>query len=331
MQRLATICVGNPEDVPKVRSRLIELGLWLNELGGSSMSAFEVSGVSGRINVQDIREIPGISEVLTQRDITPLLSKLSGKPVRLMESCTLGSDLPPVLFAGPCSVESEGMLDEIGAAVATAGGKFLRGGAYKPRTSPYSFHGVGEKGLHWLRAVAEKYKLGVVTEVLSEDDVAVVGAYADLIQVGSRNMQNFALLKKVGALGKSVLLKRGMASNLEEWKLGAEHLLFDGAKDVVFCERGIRGFTETTRNLLDLQAVADLSLAQGFPVMVDPSHASGRRDLILPMTMASLASGAHAIMVEVHPCPAKAKSDGPQALGLSELVELGAAMGCLSS
>jgi 3-deoxy-7-phosphoheptulonate synthase len=225
----------------------------------------------------------------------------------------------PIWMCGPCSVESEGHARDVAAGVAALGAAFLRGGAFKPRTSPYAFQGVGPAGLAWLRRAADAHGLKVVTEALGEADVPAVAEHADMIQVGSRNMHNYALLKAIGRTGRPVLLKRGMAATVEEWLLSGEYLLLSGASGVVFCERGIRSFDPATRNLLDLGAVALLSHALRLPVVVDPSHAAGRRDLILPMARAALAAGAAGVMIETHDDPARALSDGPQALRLAEL------------
>jgi len=226
------------------------------------------------------------------------------------------------LMAGPCSVESEEQIFEMAARLATAGASFLRGGAYKPRTSPYAFQGHGSEALTWMRRAADAHGLRVVTEALSESDAGNVAWHADLVQIGSRNMQNYALLKAVGRTGKPVLLKRAMSATIEEWLLAGEYLLVHGASGVVFCERGIRGFDTETRNLLDLGAVALLSHVHHVPVIVDPSHATGRRDLIAPLARAALAAGAAGLMIETHDDPGKALSDGPQALRSEELAHL---------
>ncbi|HIA01992.1 MAG TPA: 3-deoxy-7-phosphoheptulonate synthase, partial [Myxococcales bacterium] len=235
---------------------------------------------------------------------------------------SIGHGHSPVLMAGPCSVESEAGIFEAAAMIQKAHGKLLRGGAFKPRSSPYSFAGHGRRALDWLHAAATAHELGVVTEVMNPHDVDAVCQVADLIQIGSRNMQNYSLLHAVGRAGKVVLLKRGVAATIEEWLMAGEHLLNAGAKSVVFCERGIRSFGTETRNLLDLSAVALLSQVYGLPVIVDPSHAVGRRDLIQPMAAAALAAGAHGLLVESHPAPGKALSDGPQALPENELNQL---------
>jgi 3-deoxy-7-phosphoheptulonate synthase len=225
-------------------------------------------------------------------------------------------------MAGPCSVESPEQLDEIARPLAALGVQFLRGGAFKPRTSPYSFQGHGAKALEWLRTVADRCRLKVVTEALAAEHVDAVAAVADLIQIGSRNMHNYALLRSIAKAGKPVLLKRGIAATLEEWLLAGEYCLLNGAAAVIFCERGIRGFDPTTRNLLDFGTVALLAAVHRQPVIVDPSHGAGRRDLILPLSRAALAAGASGLLLEIHAHPEDALSDGPQALLPDELAHL---------
>ncbi len=224
-----------------------------------------------------------------------------------------------LIIAGPCAIESEARIHALATALARAGVTVLRGGAYKPRTSPYAFHGHGADALRWLGDAARAAGLESVTEVLSERDVDEVAAVASMLQIGSRNMQNFALLRAVGAAERPVLLKRGASATIEEWLLAAEHLLVAGAPGVVLCERGVRGFDDSTRNLLDLGAVALLARAHGLPVVVDPSHATGRRELVVPLAMAAFAAGAAGVMIEVHDDPGEALSDGPQALSIDEL------------
>ncbi|MEZ4405940.1 MAG: 3-deoxy-7-phosphoheptulonate synthase [Polyangiales bacterium] len=215
----------------------------------------------------------------------------------------------------------------IAARVAKAGAKFLRGGAFKPRTSPYAFQGHGDEGLRWLRAAGDAHGLKVVTEAMGEVEAPRVAEWCDVVQVGSRNMQNFSLLKALGRCGRPVLLKRAMSATVEEWLLAGEYLLSHGAPGVIFCERGIRGFDDATRNLLDLGAVALLSTVYGLPVVVDPSHATGRRDLVLPLARAALAAGAAGVMIETHDDPGRALSDGPQALTPAELDQTLRALG----
>ena len=223
-----------------------------------------------------------------------------------------GSNL--VVMAGPCCIESEAQLRETAIAVRKSGATVLRGGAFKPRTSPYSFQGMGEEGLKILQAVGGEVGLPTVTEILDVRDLPLVVKYADILQVGARNMQNFRLLAEIGKTDKAVLLKRGPAATIEELLMSAEYILAEGNRKVMMCERGVRGFDKATRYTLDLSAVPILQGVSHLPVVVDPSHATGRRELVTPMALAAVAAGAQAIIVEVHPCPDKAMSDGPQQL-----------------
>jgi 3-deoxy-7-phosphoheptulonate synthase len=228
----------------------------------------------------------------------------------------------PVLIAGPCSVESEAMILETATAVAEAGGDMLRGGAYKPRTSPYDFQGLGVKGLRYLADARDKTGLPVVTEVLSWEEVPVVAHFADMLQIGARNMQNFSLLRAASRSGKPILLKRGAGATIEEWLMAAEYVLAEGNPNVVLCERGIRTFERATRHTLDLNAVALVRERTHLPVIVDPSHAAGMRSLVIPLSLGSLAAGACGLIVEVHPDPDHAMSDGAQSLDLAMFEEL---------
>ena len=228
-----------------------------------------------------------------------------------------GEHHPVVLVAGPCSVENEAMIVKTARRVKAAGAKFLRGGAYKPRTSPYSFQGHGESALGWLAAAREATGLGLITEVMDTADVNKVVEVADILQIGARNMQNFSLLKKVGAQDKPVLLKRGMSATIDEWLMAAEYLLAAGNPNVILCERGIRTFDKQyTRNTLDLSAVPVLRSLTHLPIMIDPSHGTGKAGYVPAMAMAALAAGTDSLIIEVHPNPAKALSDGPQSLTL---------------
>jgi len=218
------------------------------------------------------------------------------------------------VIAGPCAVEDRDLLFEIARKVKAAGAQLLRGGAFKPRTSPYSFQGLGEEGLELLREVSQEVGLPVVTEVLDTRDVELVATYADMLQIGARNMQNFRLLEEAGQTGKPILLKRGMSATVKDWLLAAEYILRTGNSQVVLCERGIRTFDNSCRFTLDLAAVPNVQYESHLPVIVDPSHASGKWRLIEPLSRAAVAVGAHGIMVEVHSCPERALCDGEQAL-----------------
>lgn len=236
-----------------------------------------------------------------------------------------------VLCAGPCAVESQAQIETTAAAVAAAGATVLRGGAFKPRTSPYAFQGLGRQGLEWLRAAADRYRLAVVTEVLDPRHVEMVAEYADMLQIGARNMQNFALLREAGLARKPVLLKRGFSATVDEWLMAAEYVLVEGNPNVVLCERGIRSFDRTTRNLLDLSVVPLLAELTHLPVIVDPSHGTGLARLVEPMSLAAVAAGADGLLVEVHPEPAGAASDGAQSLTLEQFARLASRLGEVSA
>jgi 3-deoxy-7-phosphoheptulonate synthase len=227
-----------------------------------------------------------------------------------------------VVMAGPCSVESESQIMETAELVAAAGARVLRGGAFKPRTSPYDFQGLELEGLKLLRKAGEATGLGIVTEVMSDSDAAMVAEYADVMQVGARNMQNFALLKALGSCGRPVLLKRGMSSTVKELLMSAEYIVAHGNPNVILCERGIRTFETATRSTCDISAVPVLNELTHLPVIVDPSHAAGRRSLVAPLTRAAVAIGADGVIVEVHPCPEKAVSDGAQSLTPADFREM---------
>jgi 3-deoxy-7-phosphoheptulonate synthase len=223
-----------------------------------------------------------------------------------------------LVIAGPCAVESEDQAFRIAGAVKKSGAHILRGGAFKPRTSPYSFQGLGKEGLHILSQVKKELNLPIVTEVLDVRDLESVAEVADIVQIGTRNMQNFSLLKEAGQIQKPILLKRGMAATIKEWLLSAEYILQKGNQNVILCERGIRSFDPETRNLLDLSAVALIREMSHLPVIVDPSHALGRRDILEPMSKAAMACGSLGVMIEVHDEPEKALSDGAQAMDFNQ-------------
>jgi len=227
-----------------------------------------------------------------------------------------------VVIAGPCSVEDREMIMETAHFLSEMGIKILRGGVFKPRTSPYSFQGLGKIGLEYMKEAAEKYNMKIVTEALSVEDTEIVSEYADVIQIGTRNSQNFRLLLRAGQTGKPILLKRGFMNKLEEFLLAAEYIALTGNMNIVLCERGIRTFETMTRNTLDISAVPVVKIESHLPIIVDPSHASGRRDIIIDLSKAAMAVGSHGIMVEVHPNPEKALSDGKQSLNFKMFEEL---------
>ena len=306
-------------DIDAVKRELVARGLWVGapltspEGGGAH---YVIAPGSPRVDPAELARIDGIHSVAVSPSGYPRVDQAAGavvevRGVRVGAPCT---GAPPALMCGPCSVESEDQIQRIADTLGPQGVTFLRGGAWKPRSSPYAFQGHGEVALRWMRRAAESNGMRVVTEALSEADAGLVAEYADLVQVGSRNMHNYALLKVVGRTRRPVLLKRAMAATVEEWLLAGEYLLGAGSAGVIFCERGIRSFDGSTRNLLDLGAVALLSHVHRLPVIVDPSHGAGRRDLVLPLTRAALAVGAAGVMIETHDNPGRALSDGPQAM-----------------
>jgi len=294
------------EEIEALAAQLIVLGSYEAWTEGSRLSA-PVPTPAHRI------EKPSIPLVDRRR-------QPEGSVVRVLD-LQFGGETP-VLIAGPCSVESESMILETAEAVAAAGGDMLRGGAYKPRTSPYDFQGLGVKGLRYLADARERTGLPVVTEVLSWEEVPVVAQFADMLQIGARNMQNFSLLRAASRSGKPVLLKRGAGATIEEWLMAAEYVLAEGNPNVVLCERGIRTFERATRHTLDLNAVALVRERTHLPVIVDPSHAAGVRSLVTPLSLAALAAGASGLIVEIHPDPSRALSDGAQSLDVAMFQDL---------
>lgn len=307
-------------DAKAVQRALATLGVWTSALTDADGSARAlVVGAHSRPTARRvIEDLPGVAAYFDKGSPHPRVDAQAGQAVHVGD-VAIGSGAAPVLIAGPCSVESAETAHASAARAAAVGAPILRGGAFKPRTSPYAWQGAGHIALEWLRAAADDHGLKVVTEVLSERDVGAVADLADMLQIGSRNMQNFALLKAAGAASRPIMLKRGAAATVEEWLLAGEYCLAAGAPGVVFCERGVRGFDPQTRNLLDLGAVALMAHGYRQPVLVDPAHAVGRRDLIAPLAAAGIAAGAHGVMIETHPDPRLARSDAAQALDLDEL------------
>jgi len=282
-----------------------------------------VIGIGGS-PAEDVSLLPGVVAVTPVHKPYMLASlEARGASTVRVGDVAIGAGAPePVVMAGPCSIESRENLIEIARAAKANGAHILRGGAFKPRTSPYSFQGLGEEGLRHLAAAREATGMPVVTEVMEVDHVDLVGGYADMLQIGTRNMANFSLLKRVGASGKPVLLKRGFSATIEELLMSAEYLLAHGSTDVVLCERGIRTFDSTFRFNLDLNAVPGLKELTHLPVIVDPCHGTGRRSLVKPMALAGLAAGADGLMVEVHPNPDSALSDGYQTITPADLGQI---------
>jgi 3-deoxy-7-phosphoheptulonate synthase len=305
--------------------RAIEhLGFTAAPIPGSERTAIGVLGNKGYVDDSTVRDLPGVQEVihvskpykLVSRDFHPknTIVKVAG--------IEIGTGRRPVVMAGPCAVESENQILKTARAVKVAGADMLRGGAFKPRTGPHTFQGLREEGLKLLALASRETGLPFVTEVMSPDTVELVAEYAHMLQVGARNMQNFELLRELGKIRKPVLLKRGMSATIEEFLAAAEYILAEGNPSVILCERGIRTFETATRNTLDLAVIPLIKELTHLPIVVDPSHATGRRSLVAPMVKAAVVAGADGVMVEVHPDPEKALSDGPQSLTLAGFEKL---------
>ncbi len=297
----------------------------------SERTIVEVVGGDGDEELLGARvaQLPGVESVAPAARSYRLVSRGTRSVrsiVRVGQRAAFGGATVAVC-AGPCSVESREQIEATAASVAKAGANVLRGGAFKPRTSPYAFQGLGEEGLRYLRDAADRFGLAVVTEVLDPRDVDLVVRYADMLQIGMRNMQNFPLLREVGAAPKPVLLKRGIAATVDEWLMAAEYIVAGGNPHVVLCERGIRGFDPQTRNVLDLAAVPVVQNLTHLPVIVDPSHGTGARALVAPMSLAAVAAGADGLLVEVHPHPASAYSDGAQSLTPADFADVMESLG----
>jgi 3-deoxy-7-phosphoheptulonate synthase len=298
---------------------------------GVNRTVIGVVGQVGESAVARLRGLRGVADVVRISTPYQLVSR-EHRPDRSVVQVG-GVPIGPgtvTLVAGPCAVETPDQALDAALMAQAAGATILRGGAFKPRTSPYAFQGLGEEGLWILAAIREKTGMPVVTEVVSADDVETVAAFADMLQIGTRNMQNFRLLQEVGRAGLPVLLKRGMSATVEEWLMAAEYIAQRGNLDIVLCERGIRTFETITRNTLDISAVPVVQRLSHLPVMVDPSHSGGRRDLVLPLTRAAVAAGADGVLVDVHPAPETALCDGPQALTAAEMPHLAGAVDALS-
>lgn len=310
-------------EIQAVRERIESHGLQNHLSQGAERT---VIGVVGQIlsNLQtELERLPGVAEVVRISKPYKLSTrefKEGNTTVKVGGAVIGGSE--PIIIAGPCAVESEEQLMSTAKVVKEQGAKILRGGAFKPRTSPYSFRGLGVQGLKLLAEAGEKFGMPVVTEVMSPEDVGMVASYADILQIGARNAQNFNLLDAVGKIDKPVLLKRGFSSSYEEWLLAAEYVLSGGNSQVILCERGIRTFESYTRFTLDLAAVPAIKKLSHLPIIVDPSHSTGSWDLVIPVSLAAVAAGAHGIIVDVHPNPAVAKCDGAQALSFENFHNL---------
>lgn len=308
------------QEIDQVRERIEDFGYKIHAIEGEERVVIGVVGV-GDVTpcLESVEAMPQVEKAVRISAPYKFVSKefRPGRSQIRVNGCEIGGD-EFIVMAGPCSVESEKQIMQSAEGVAKAGAKLLRGGAFKPRTSPYDFQGLEEEGLKLLAKAKQATGLGIITEVMSDRDVELVAEYADILQIGARNMQNFSLLKVLGKCGRPVLLKRGMSSTVKELLMSAEYVVAHGNPNVILCERGIRTFETITRNTCDIAAVAALSELTHLPVVLDPSHATGKRSLVPALSRAAVAIGADGLLVEVHPSPEKAVSDGAQSLDLPQ-------------
>jgi len=304
------------DDIQLVINKLMDMGFDIHRSTGARHTVLGAVGAKVDFDIRDIELMEGVEEVVRITAPYKLASRHfrpEGSRVTVGPGVTIGGD-DVVVMAGPCSVESAEQIESVAAAVAENGARVLRGGAFKPRTSPYSFQGIGQQGLELMRQAADKHRLYVVSEVMDQTQIPMMLDYVDMLQVGARNMQNYNLLKDLGKVSKPVLLKRGISATIEELLLSAEYIMAGGNYNVVLCERGIRTFENYTRNTLDISAIPVIQKLSHLPIVVDPSHGTGRRDKVPPMARAAVAAGADGLLIEVHNDPEKALSDGAQSL-----------------
>jgi len=311
------------EEVEAVVRQIERMGYRAHTIPGSQRTAIGITGNQGPVDAQVLENLPGVKEVIAVSHAYKLVSRETHPDNTIVKigSVEVGGN-GVVVVGGPCAVETLDQTRAVAEAVRRCGGQMLRGGAFKPRTSPYSFQGLGEKGLEILARGREEFDLPIVTEAIDRESMELVVKYADVIQIGARNMQNFSLLRDAGRAKKPVILKRGMSATLEEFLLSAEYILSEGNFDVMLCERGVRTFADHTRNTLDLSVVPAIKRISHLPILVDPSHGTGKRAKVLPMSRAGIAVGADGIIVEVHCNPEMALSDGPQAILPDEFARL---------
>jgi 3-deoxy-7-phosphoheptulonate synthase len=315
---------ASESDIRRVVNAVNEMGYEARPIPGKQRTAIGIIGNDGKI---DGGRLEGLPEVLQVIYVTQPFKQVSREwrpeptVIELPNGTRIGGE-EIVLMAGPCSVESRAQILDIAHRMRAAGATVLRGGAFKPRTSPYAFQGLGAKGLEMLSEAREQTGLAVVTEALETETVDLVAEHADIIQIGARNMQNYPLLRRAGRTGKPILLKRGLAATVKELLLSAEYILAEGNEQVILCERGVRGFDEQTRNLLDLTAIPVVHSLSHLPIVADPSHGTGVRSKVIPMARAAVAAGADGLLIEVHPDPDRALSDGAQSLWPDQFEEL---------
>jgi 3-deoxy-7-phosphoheptulonate synthase len=305
------------EEIQAVCEHIEQLGFRAHPLPGAQRTAIGITGNQGEVDRGNLEELSGVAEVIRVSKPYKLASrdvKQENTVIRFAGTdASIGSGNLAII-AGPCSIESREQAFAIAEHVAASGAQFFRGGAYKPRTSPYAFQGLGLEALRIMAEVRDRFGLRIVTEAIDNESLDLVAEWADVVQIGARNMQNFSLLKRAGQLRKPVLLKRGLSATLEEFLMSAEYVMSEGNYEVILCERGVRTFTDHTRNTLDLSIIPAVRRVSHLPILVDPSHGTGKRDSVLPMARAAVASGADGILVEVHDHPEKALSDGPQSI-----------------
>jgi 3-deoxy-7-phosphoheptulonate synthase len=305
------------EEIQAVCDHIEQLGFRAHPLPGAQRTAIGITGNQGEVDRGNIEALSGVAEVIRVSKAYKLASrdvKEEDTIVRFAGTDAAIGGRNLAIVAGPCSIESREQAFAIAEQVAAAGAQFFRGGAYKPRTSPYAFQGLGLEALRIMAEIRERYGLRIVTEAIDSESLELVAEWADVVQIGARNMQNFSLLKRAGRLRKPVLLKRGLSATLEEFLMAAEYIMSEGNYEVILCERGVRTFADHTRNTLDLSIIPALQRVSHLPILVDPSHGTGRRDSVLPMARAAIATGADGVLVEVHHQPEKALSDGPQSI-----------------
>ena len=310
-------------EIEKVVDTIEKLGFRGNVMPGENRTAIGILGNKGSIDPAHFENLPGVAEAIRVTQSYKLISKNEQNQrsvIRVGTAAIGGGEL--AMIAGPCALENRDQVFAAAEAVAKSGAKFLRGGAFKPRTSPYAFQGLGEDGLKLLAEVRAQFGLNIVTEAMDEHGVNAVEKYGDCIQIGARNMQNFSLLKYVGKTRKPVLLKRGLSATLDEFLLAAEYIMAEGNNDVILCERGIRTFSGHARNTLDLSIIPAIHRMSHLPIIVDPSHGTGHNYMVGPMARAAVAVGADGLIIEVHPCPEEALCDGAQALTPEQYLEL---------
>ncbi|HWN17868.1 MAG TPA: 3-deoxy-7-phosphoheptulonate synthase [Gemmatimonadales bacterium] len=304
------------EEIQRVAATIEEMGYQARPMPGKQRTTVGLVGNDGRVDGSRLAALPGVQEIIHVTKPYKQVSrewKADSTIVRLPGGLSVGGD-DVVVMAGPCSVESERQILDAAWAVRDAGATVLRAGAYKPRSSPYSFQGLGRAGLKLLARAREETGLLIVTEAMDGEEMDFVAEVADIIQLGARNMQNYSLLKRAGRAGKPILLKRGLSATIQELLLSAEYILAEGNPNVILCERGVRGFDPATRNIFDLSAIAVVHGLSHLPIVADPSHGTGHRDMVSPMARAAIAAGADGLLVEVHPSPDRALSDGAQSL-----------------